>query len=113
MFDGGDERGEAARVGLSVDEYREWRELNGTPLCGHVFPHGGVCRQVAGPAKLSPRAWLHLHRRTVPLTSSVNATSQPCYFPFALLLVAMTAMNSSRMRRASACASSDVNCRST
>ena len=62
MFDGGDQRDEAARAGLTVDEFREWSELNGTPLCGHVLPHGGVCRQVAGPAQLSPRAWLHLHR---------------------------------------------------
>ena len=62
MFDGGDRHNEAARAGLTVDEFREWSELNGTPLCGHVLPHGGVCRQVAGPAQLSPRAWLHLHR---------------------------------------------------
>ena len=62
MFDGGDQRDEAARAGLTVDEFREWAELNGTPLCDPVLPHGGVCRQVAGPAPLSPRAWLHLHR---------------------------------------------------
>ena len=62
MFDGGDPRDEAARAGLTVDEFREWSELNGTPLCGHVLPHGGVCRHVAGPTQLSPRAWLHLHR---------------------------------------------------
>src|ERR1700751_603024 len=62
MFDGGDQRDEPARAGLTVDEFREWSELNGTPLCGHELPHGGVCRQVAGPTQLSPRAWLHLHR---------------------------------------------------
>jgi hypothetical protein len=62
MFDGGDQRDEAARAGLTVDEFREWSELKGTPLCGHVLPHGGVCRYVAGPSLLSPRAWLHLHR---------------------------------------------------
>ena len=61
MFDGGDQRDEAARAGLTVDEFREWSELNGTPLCGHVLPHGGVCRQVAGPAQLSPRATARRH----------------------------------------------------
>ena len=33
MFDGGDQRDEAARAGLTVDEFREWSELNGTPKC--------------------------------------------------------------------------------
>ena len=27
MFDGGDRRDEAARAGLTVDEFREWSEL--------------------------------------------------------------------------------------
>ena len=73
MFDGGDERGEAARVGLSVDEYREWRELNGTPLCGHVLRRGvptGRRACTAIPARVASSASFRAMSIASPVTGA-------------------------------------------
>ena len=71
MFDGSDPRDEAARAGLTVDEFREWSELNGTPLpCASSWrgvptgrrAYAAIAACVASPASC----------RAMPLTSPVT-----------------------------------------
>ena len=73
MFDGGDQRDEAARAGLTVDEFREWSELNGTPVvrpCASSWrgvPTGRRAYAAIAACLASPASC-----RAMPLTSPVT-----------------------------------------
>ena len=46
----------------TADEYREWIETNGTPLCSERTKSGHPCRQMVSRGQLDPAEWKQLHR---------------------------------------------------
>jgi hypothetical protein len=52
----------ARHFGLTVDEYREWIELNGKALCGKLTKSGRPCNAAFG-FQLDVGEWKRRHRR--------------------------------------------------
>jgi hypothetical protein len=46
----------------TADEYREWVECNGAPLCGERTKSGKLCRNQIGRIQQSPDNWREHHR---------------------------------------------------
>ena len=53
----------ARHFGLSVDEYLEWVELEGVPLCGAKTRTGSLCRNmISGGIQRRASEWKEAHR---------------------------------------------------
>lgn len=52
----------ARHFGATVDEYREWIEFDGTPLCGHRTKAGKLCSLRCGRSQMIIRDFLAMHR---------------------------------------------------
>lgn len=49
---------------LTIAQYREWIDLEGTALCGSLTKAGKPCNRSLGHGmQLAAQEWLHLHRK--------------------------------------------------
>lgn len=61
-FNADPDRYAADHFGMTVAQYVEWVELDGSPLCGANTQAGRPCKAVVGKIQLSSHEWLRLHR---------------------------------------------------
>lgn len=54
----------ASSVGLSLTDYMEWVQTDGTPLCSTYTKRGKLCQNVLAPMQYLPSRWKLLHRKT-------------------------------------------------
>jgi hypothetical protein len=52
----------AKHFGMTVQEYREWVQLDGMPLCGTITKKGSFCRNPVGRIQMKAKEWLAKHR---------------------------------------------------
>lgn len=52
----------AGFFGLTKEQYLEWLNLQGTPLCAATTRKGKPCKSVIRGFQLPPKDWLALHR---------------------------------------------------
>jgi hypothetical protein len=52
----------AGYFGLRPDQYTEYMEVDGAPLCGATTKKGAPCSVMLGPVQMDIGSWLSLHR---------------------------------------------------